>query len=137
LVKGLHHLALVTNDVGRAEAFYGALLGLPFLRRQEDERGLRSVWLSLAPAADASQFLALERAEAVGPTRRDEAPGLHCLALGITLEERLPLQEKLHEAGHPTVRETAYTFYVRDPDGVLVGLSHYPVSYTAGSTAAP
>jgi glyoxylase I family protein len=131
LVKGLHHLALVTREVGRAEAFYGALLGLVFLRRQEDERGLRSVWLSLAPGADASQFLALERAEEAGPTRADEAPGLHCLALAITLDERTTLQVKLAAAGHPTVRETAYTFYVRDPDGVLVGLSHYPVPYTA------
>lgn len=127
-VRGLHHLALVTGDVGRAEAFYGALLGLPFLRRQEDDRGVRSVWLSLSPDGDASQFLALERAEQREPTRVDEAPGLHCLALGIAPDDRETLRTRLEEAGYPTVRETAYTFYVRDPDGVLVGFSHFPVS---------
>lgn len=127
MTGGLHHLALVTADVARAEGFYRDLLGLPLLRRQEDARGLRSVWLSLGGAA----FLALERADDAGPTRSDTAPGLHCLALGILAENRGETQAKLAAAGFPTERETAFTFYVRDPDGVLVGMSHYPDMYGA------
>lgn len=122
MVSTLHHIALVTRDVAAAEAFYGDVLGLLRIRRQEDARGLRAVWLSLGPDA----FLALERADLTGPTRDDAAPGLHCLALGIRAPERREIQRRLAEAGYPTEKETAYTFYVRDPDGVLVGLSHFP-----------
>jgi HSP20 family molecular chaperone IbpA len=33
---------------------------------------------------------------------------------------------RLTDAGHPIEGETAFTLYVRDPDGTRVGLSHYP-----------
>ena len=123
MVKGLHHIALVCRDVPAAEIFYAGVLGLPCVRRQEDELGLRSVWLDLSGGV----FLALERSVAEGPTRDDQAPGLHCLALGIPLESRQRTQATLTAAGQSTERETDYSFYVRDPDGVLVGLSHYPL----------
>lgn len=122
---GLHHLALVTADVARAERFYAVTLGLPFVRRQEDERGLRSVWLDLGAGA----FLALERADDEGPLRTDTAPGLHCLALKIAREDRVRVKKMLESTGYPVVRETAFTVYVRDPDGILVGISHYPDAY--------
>ena len=119
----LHHLAVVVADLPRAEAFYAGLLGLPVSRRGDDAHGLpRSVWVTL----DDGSFLALERAGRPDPRRDDEAPGLHCLALGVARDERAAWQARLAAAGHPTVRETDYTFYVRDPDGNLVGLSHYP-----------
>ncbi len=118
----LHHLALVVADLHRAEAFYADVLGLPVIRRGDDEQGRpRSVWVDLG-----SGFLALERAAQPEPRRDDRAPGLHCLAIAITKHQRKDWQDKLDRAGHPTVRETAYTFYVRDPDGVLVGFSHFP-----------
>ena len=124
-VRGLHHLALVTADVARAERFYGDVLGLARVRRQEDERGLRSVWLDLGAEA----FLALERADETGPLRTDAAPGLHCLSLAIARDDRLRVKKMLENTGHFAVRETAFTFYVRDPDGILIGISHYPDAY--------
>ena len=46
-VQGLHHVALRCADLGRCEAFYREVLGLPVLRRWPDEGGGdRSVWLS-------------------------------------------------------------------------------------------
>lgn len=118
-----HHIALVVAELERAEAFYAGVLGLPVVRRWDDAAGApRSVWLALGPQA----FLALERASAVGPTRVDGAPGLHCLALGIDAEARASVRARLHAAGVPIERESPFTLYVRDPEGVLVGLSHYP-----------
>lgn len=118
----LHHLAVVVADLARAEAFYVDLLGLPIERRWDDDAGAhRSTWVSLERG-----FLALERAAAAGPTRGDDAPGLHCLALGIAPNEREAWRARLGAAGHPVERESAYTLYVRDPDGNLVGLSHFP-----------
>lgn len=118
-----HHIAIVVAELGRAEAFYAGVLGLPVLRRWDDAAGApRSVWLALGQHS----FLALERATEPGPTRVDGAPGLHCLALGISPEARVSVRERLAAAGVPIERESPFTLYVRDPDGVLVGLSHYP-----------
>lgn len=119
----VHHLAVVVRDLPRAERFYVSLLGLPIKQRWQDDAGApRSFWCELGQDA----FLAVEKASDNMPAKADKTVGWHCLALSITPDQRGPLAEKLHAAGHPTVRETAYTFYVRDPDNNLVGFSSYP-----------
>lgn len=93
------------------------------LRRWDDAEGRpRSIWADLGHGS----FLAIERAAAAGPTRADDAPGLHCVALAIAPGERESWRSRLTEAGFPVVRESSFTLYVRDPDDTLVGLSHYP-----------
>lgn len=121
--KGAHHVAVCVRDLARAEAFYGGVLGLPVLRRWSDGGGRpRSVWLD----AGGDTFLAIERAERTEPLRDDSAPGWHCVALRIGRGEREAWRERLSRAGHPVERETDFTLYVRDPEGALVGLSHWP-----------
>ena len=130
--SGVHHLAVVVRDLGAAEAFYGGVLGLEVTRRHEDAAGKpRAVWMALAPGGGATHasFLALERTEAAladAPLRGDVAPGWHCVALAIDRAERDAWRTRLAASGHPVVRETAYTLYVRDPEGALVALSHWP-----------
>lgn len=124
-VRGVSHLAVVTTDLDRAEGFYAGVLGLSVARRLDDDAGRpRAVWLDLGAHA----FLALERAGARGPRRDDAAPGLHCLALDIDPGERSAWVRHLEAAGIAVEHETDYTVYVRDPDGALVALSHYPVA---------
>jgi glyoxylase I family protein len=118
-----HHVAVVVADLARAERFYVGVLGLPVLRRWDEGGVPRSIWLGLG---DDGSFLAVERAEAADPTRTDQAPGWHCLALTIGRHEREAWRERLRTGGHPVERESSYTLYARDPDGNLVGLSHYP-----------
>jgi catechol 2,3-dioxygenase-like lactoylglutathione lyase family enzyme len=120
----LHHLAVVVADLERAEAFYVGLLGLGVLRRWTDAAGSpRSVWVRLG---EGSSFLALEKALESGPTRADQAPGWHCLALAIAPSARRALRSSLEAAGVVVEKETDFTFYVRDPDGNLLGFSHHP-----------
>ena len=119
----VHHLAVVVSDLEASERFYAGLLGLPVVRRWQDEAGQpRSVWVDLGAGA----FLAIERAAASGPTRSEVAPGFHCLALAIEPSEREGLRARLAAGGHPVERESGYTLYARDPDGHLVAFSHYP-----------
>ena len=132
MTLGVHHLAVVVGDLARAEAFYAGVLGLSITRRHDDERGRpRSIWFALGGPT----FLAVERAERGEPVRFDDAPGWHCIALAIPLEAREPWRERLAEKGFPVEHETAYTLYVRDPEGAVVALSHHPVSIAGVSDA--
>jgi glyoxylase I family protein len=114
----IHHLALRVADVERSRAFYSDLLGLRELRRFEDAGGgLRSVWLSAVPAV-----LMLEtQLKGAGP-EGGSGTG-HVLALAVhSLHE---WEERLKAAGVTIEDRTAYTLYLRDPDGHRVGLSVY------------
>ena len=122
----VHHLAVKVRDLDRAEAFYVGVLGLTLTRRHLDERGRpRAFWLAIG-----SGFLAVERAERAEPTRADDTPGWHCIALAIPIEAREAWRARLAEKGFPVEHETAYTLYVRDPEGAVVALSHHPLSIT-------
>ena len=110
-------------DLERAAKFYVGVLGLRELRRWDDSQGrLRSIWCELGSGA----FLAIERAEHEEPRRDDVSPGFHCVALGIRPDERAQWRERLTRANVDVFRESAYTLYVRDPEGNIVGLSHFP-----------
>jgi len=113
----IHHLALRVKDVERARAFYSDLLGLRELRRfEEDEEGaLLSVWLAAGPTV-----LMLER-QLKGPG--PEAGSGHVLALAV--ESLHDWEERLRAARVAVEDRTAYTLYLRDPDGHRVGLSVY------------
>ena len=110
------------SDLQRSEAFYVGLLGLPVVRRWNDDRGApRSSWVQL----EGERFLALER----GSTERrpvDEEVGHHALALRIEAADRAAWARHLESAGVIIERRTAYSLFFRDPDGALLAVSHYP-----------
>ncbi len=118
----VHHLAVCTPDLARAEGFYSGVLGLTVTKRHSAPDGSpRAIWLDLG--ADA--FLALERVVG-GPLRDEAAAGWHCVALRIQRSDRAAWRARLEAAGVPVERTSDYTLYLRDPDGALVALSHYP-----------
>jgi hypothetical protein len=122
---GVHHLAIAVRDLPATASFYQDVLGLPVLRRWPATDGAptdRSVWLDLGAGA----FLALERTAAGVPERDDQVPGLQLLALRIAVAARAEWERSFARSDVPIVRRTAYTIYVRDPEGNRIGLSHWP-----------
>jgi catechol 2,3-dioxygenase-like lactoylglutathione lyase family enzyme len=112
----IHHLALRVSDVARAVAFYGGVLGLPELRRLEEQGVLRALWLR---AGDT--ILMLE--SGLRGAGAAEGSG-HLLAFAV--DDLAAWQARLAAAGVAVDDRTPYTLYVRDPDGHRVGLSVYP-----------
>ena len=122
---GVHHLAIAVRDLAAAAAFYEAVLGLPVLRRWPATDGAatdRSVWLDLGGGT----FLALERTAGAAAAGDDQTPGFQVLALRISPGARADWEARFAAAGVPVVHRTAYTIYLRDPEGNRVGLSHWP-----------
>jgi catechol 2,3-dioxygenase-like lactoylglutathione lyase family enzyme len=131
---GVHHVAIGVRDLGRCEAFYTGVLGLPVLRRwpAAEGSGDRSVWLDLGRGA----FLALERVAgaAVSASGGDRA-GYLMVAITIARAARADWEARLGAAGVAIVHRTDYTLYVNDPERNRVGLSHWPDAAPApGST---
>jgi glyoxylase I family protein len=111
----LHHLAFRTDDLSALEHFYGVVLGLPLIRRHEG----RSVWLDAGGIV-----IMLERCADGEPAIPEEA--MEVVAFAIAPSDRALVAGRLNAAGLVIEARTAYTLYVRDPDGRRVGLSSYP-----------
>lgn len=124
MTRTINHIAVKTSDLARAEHFYVQIVGLSVLKRHNDASGKpRSVWCELKTG-----FLAIEKAESARAVKHDAEPGWHGVMFGISVEERTSMMAHCERHGAPVIKETDFTFYVRDPDGNMVGFSHYPQS---------
>jgi len=112
----IHHVAIRVADPVASLAFYAGVLGLPEVRRFQEEGGVRSIWVRAGDAV-----LMLEREIKGG------GPGTgsgHVLVLEVDdLDKWVGILEL---AGRRPTERTATTLYVADPDGHRVGLSVYP-----------
>lgn len=113
----VHHVALRTRDLARAERFWVELFGLAVLRRDAE----RAVWLDLDGAV-----LMLERAAPGEPGV--PAGSMDFFALRVSPEARAGFVARCAAAGVAIEHETAHTTYVRDPDGRRVGVSTHPLA---------
>ena len=122
----LHHVALGSRDVGALATFYCALLQTPEQRRHLDEAGaLRSVWLDLSGV-----LLMIERAEASAERSRVEGVGLGAFLLAFRADSagRRAFEVRAASLGAAVESRSAYTSYLRDPEGNRIAVSEYEVS---------
>ena len=122
----LHHVALGTRDVAALSGFYCALLQTEETRRQLDDSGaLRSIWLDLA-----GTLLMIERADAGAERPRVSGVGLGAflLAFRANADERRAFEARAQALGAAVESRSAYTSYLRDPDGNRIAVSEYEVT---------
>jgi catechol 2,3-dioxygenase-like lactoylglutathione lyase family enzyme len=122
----LHHVAVGTRDVERLAQFYCQLLATSEQRRQLDERGaLRSIWLDLS-----GTLLMIERAapDAVErPSVTGVGLGTFLLAFRADAAGRGVFEARAEQLGAVVEARSAYTSYLRDPDGNRIAVSEYEV----------
>ena len=119
-------MAIGTADVEKLSGFYAQLLQATERRRQLDEAGaLRSIWLDLA-----GTLLMIERTESRASRPRVEGVGLglFLLAFRVKPRERRAVEERAEALGAAIESRSAYSSYLRDPDGNRIALSEYEVS---------
>jgi catechol 2,3-dioxygenase-like lactoylglutathione lyase family enzyme len=115
----IHHVAIFARHVEKTAAWYRAFLGAPEKTRHQDAQGLRSIWLQLSHGV----ILMVER----WPFDDDDPQKSDSLvAFAIEKNARTTWMEKARTMGCTVEDQTPFSFYVRDPEGRTLGLSHFP-----------
>ena len=119
--RGVHHVALLCQDVETTVRFYQDVLGFPLTEVMEnrDYPGSTHFFFDLGngnglaffdlPGLDLADY-----AEVLG--------GLHHLAISITRENWEAAHARLREAGVDVLEESGTSLYFRDPDGARIEL---------------
>jgi catechol-2,3-dioxygenase len=116
---GVHHVAIRALDVAALARFYAGVFRFARLDEKHDDRGLRAVWLAAGVT-----IVMIERREPGEPA--PDARSLDAIIFAIAADERAPLKRRLSRRRVAVEGETAYSLYLRDPEGRRVGASHYP-----------
>lgn len=110
----VHHLAFRTRQLPTLQRFYTELFGFAVIREQPP----RAVWLR---AGDAVLML-----EAAAEGEPDVPAGaMDFVAFRVDDTARDAVRARYVTSGGVVEAETAYTTYLRDPDGRRVGVSTY------------
>lgn len=104
--------------MGQLSRFYMQLLNATEREVFQDSGGLRSRWLSLG---NDSFILMIERAEPDSCVVGEDV-----VVFGIQPHAAEPMAAEAAALGTPVTHQTAFTLYLRDPDGRAIGLSSYP-----------
>jgi catechol 2,3-dioxygenase-like lactoylglutathione lyase family enzyme len=130
--RGLHHLALLSSDVGATIAFYQDLLEFPLteLFENRDYHGSTHFFFDIGngnllaffdfPGLDLGDY-----AEVLG--------GLHHIAISVTPDRWDHLRAKLGDAGVPTMIMSGSSIYFSGPDGERLELINDPLGEMYGS----
>ncbi len=122
-LPSLHHVALGSRDVAALASFYCELLAGSERRRHWDDAGaLRSVWLDLSGV-----LLMIERADEQAERPRVERVGLGAFLLAFKADSagRRDFEARAARLGAEVESRSAYTSYLRDPDGNRIAVSEY------------
>lgn len=117
----LHHLALRSADVAGLARFYVEMLGLEVVR----DRLPRSLWLGLGAGA----VLMIEARGTEEPS--PPASSMDLVALRVDDDDKAEVRRRAVAAGCFD-GETAFTVYLRDPEGRRIGVSTFDFDDPAG-----
>jgi len=129
--RGVHHVALISNDVERTVEFYQDLLEFPLtdMFENRDYEGSTHFFFDIGNG-NALAFFDLpglnlgEYAEVLG--------GLHHLAISMEPDKWARIKAKLDDAGIEYAHIDGTSIYFRDPDGARLELIADPLGEMYG-----
>ncbi len=128
--RGVHHVALLSNDVERTIRFYQELCGFPLteLFENRDYRGSTHFFFDIGHG-NALAFFDMPGLD-LGPYA-EVLGGLHHLAISMEHEPWVAAVERLEQAGVEILRIDT-SAYFRDPDGSRIELIDDPLGEMYG-----
>ena len=129
--RGVHHVALLSQDVERTIHFYQGLLGFPLtdLFENRDYPGSTHFFFDIGNG-NALAFFDFPRLDLGGYA--EVLGGLHHLAISVLPERWEELRRRLDDAG-VAVERIDSSLYFRDPDGARVELISDPLGDLYGN----
>ena len=129
--RGVHHVALLSNDVERTVRFYQDLLEFPLtdMFENRDYEGSTHFFFDIGNG-NALAFFDLPGLD-LGPYA-EVLGGLHHLAISVEPEKWQRLKAKLDEAGIEYAHIDGSSIYFRDPDGARLELICDPLGEMYG-----
>jgi catechol 2,3-dioxygenase-like lactoylglutathione lyase family enzyme len=129
--RGVHHIALVCQDVERTVDFYQGLLEFPLTEMFEnrDYGGSTHFFFDIGHG-NALAFFDLPGLD-LGPYA-EVLGGLHHLAISVTPEKWAHLKGKLDQAGVQYLEMGEVSMYFADPDGARLELLADPLGEMYG-----
>lgn len=129
--RGIHHTALISNDVEKTIEFYQGVLGFPLteLFENRDYPGSSHFFFDVGNG-NAVAFFDLPGLD-LGPYA-EVLGGLHHLALSVTPEHWAEQRARLDAAGIEYMVESENSIYFTDPDGARVELISDPLGVMYG-----
>ncbi len=131
--RGVHHLALISNDVEATINFYQGLLEFPLTEifENRDLAGSTHFFFDIGHG----NLLAFFDLPGVGAGPYAEVlGGLHHLAISVEPERWQHLRQKLDQAGVPYLHESGSSLYLNDPDGARLELISDPLLNMYGTS---
>jgi catechol 2,3-dioxygenase-like lactoylglutathione lyase family enzyme len=119
--QGMSHVALRVADVARSKDFYTEVFGMRVVWQPDEDNAYLSTGLD---------NLALHREAGIAPTQRGVLDHI-----GFYVAELRQLEESFAWAGQRGLRivkplrqhrDGTWSFYIQDPDGIVIQLIHDP-----------
>ncbi len=129
--RGVHHVALLSQDVERTIRFYQELLGFPLteLFENRDYNGSTHFFFDIGNG-NALAFFDFPRLD-LGPYA-EVLGGLHHLAISVPPARWQEQRQRLEEAG-VSIENIDSSLYFRDPDGARIELISDPLGEMYGN----
>jgi catechol 2,3-dioxygenase-like lactoylglutathione lyase family enzyme len=131
--RGVHHVALISEDVERTVRFYQDVLEFPLIEMFEnrDYEGSTHFFFDIGNG-NALAFFDLPGLD-LGPYR-EVLGGLHHLAISVAPDRWTRLKANLAAAGVPYQHIDGSSLYFEDPDGARLELISDPLGEMYGAT---